>query len=64
MRAIGRGNLNDAEGEAAETQTHIEVALRCNYLNAETASTLDGAYNEILAMLDNMAAHPEQWARK
>lgn len=56
--------LNDAEGEAAETQTHLEIALRCGYLDKETASRLDGIYNEILAMLDAMAANPEQWTRK
>lgn len=56
--------LNDAEGEAAETQTHLELALRCKYLDPQTAATLDGFYNEVLAMLDSMAAHPEQWTRK
>jgi four helix bundle protein len=56
--------LNDAEGEAAETQTHLELALRCKYLDAETVARLDGIYNEIIAMLDNMASHPEQWTRK
>jgi len=56
--------LNDAEGEAAETQTHLELALRCKYLAAEATAKLDGMYNEILAMLDNMADHPEQWTRK
>ena len=56
--------LNDAEGEAAETQTHLELALRCNYLDQETAAKLDSIYNEVLAMLDNMAANPEQWTRK
>lgn len=56
--------LNDAEGEAAETQTHLELALRCKYLDPPTAARLDGIYNEILAMLDNMAANPDQWTRK
>ena len=56
--------LNDAEGEAAETQPHLELALRCKYLDPQTAAKLDGFYNEILAMLDSMAAHPEQWTRK
>ena len=56
--------LNDAEGEAAETQTHLELALRCKYLDAEATAKLDGTYNEILVMLDNMAANPEQWTRK
>lgn len=53
--------LNDAEGEAAETQTHIEIALRCRYLGEADALTLDHDYEEILAMLTSMAAHPEQW---
>jgi four helix bundle protein len=53
--------LSDAEGEAAETQTHIEFSLRCGYLSAEQAQTLDGAYEEVLAMLAAMASHPEQW---
>jgi four helix bundle protein len=56
--------LNDAEAEAAETQTHLEIALRCGYLDKETAFSLDSIYNEILAMLDVMAANPEQWTRK
>lgn len=53
--------LNDAEGEAAETQTHVEVARRCGYFDETTAVRLDGEYEEILAMLTSMAAHPEQW---
>lgn len=56
--------LNDAEGEAAETQTHLELASRCKYLNPPTAARLDGIHNEILAMLDNMAANPDQWTRR
>ncbi len=43
--------LNDAEGEAAETPTHIEMALRCGYLSGDQARSLDCAYEEVLAML-------------
>jgi len=53
--------LNDAEAEAAETQTHVELARRCNYLSDEQAARLDGLYEEILAMLATMANHPEKW---
>lgn len=53
--------LNDAEGEAAETQTHLEIAMRCKYLKGEEAASLDQACEEILAMLTDMASHPEQW---
>lgn len=53
--------LSDSEGEAAETQTHVEVALRCKYLSPQEAAALDRACEEILAMLTDMASHPEQW---
>lgn len=53
--------LSDSEGEAAETQTHVEVALRYKYLAPQDAASLDKACEEILAMLTDMASHPEQW---
>jgi four helix bundle protein len=54
--------LNDAEAEAAETQTHIEIALRCGYLSDETAKALDACYEEILSMLVTMINQPEKWS--
>ncbi len=53
--------LNDAEGEAAETQTHIEIARRCQYLSDAEAAGLDGIYEEILSMLGTMSNRPEKW---
>ena len=53
--------LSDAEAEAAETQTHVEIARRCAYFNDDTAASLDKEYEEILAMLVAMAAKPTQW---
>ena len=53
--------LSDAEAEAAETQTHIEIARRCSYFTDDTAAHLDGEYEAILAMLVTMAAKPDQW---
>lgn len=53
--------LNDAEGEAAETQTHIEIARRCQYLSDSKAAELDSLYEEILSMLATMANQPEKW---
>lgn len=53
--------LNDAEGEAAETQTHLEVALRCGYLSASQAAALDGCYETLLARIVTMSLHPEKW---
>ncbi len=53
--------LNDAESEAAETQTHIELARRCKYLSDPKATELDGVFEEILSMLATMGNHPEKW---
>jgi four helix bundle protein len=56
--------LNDAESEAAETQTWIEIALRCCYLTPEQASYLDKRCEELLSQLVTMISHPEQWTIK
>ena len=53
--------LNDAEAEAAETQTHIELARRCGYLSNDCARDLDQRYEEIISMLATMSNHPEKW---
>ena len=53
--------LNDAEAEAAETQTWLEFAVKCGYLDAETARPLYATYDNILAKLVTMARHPEHW---
>lgn len=53
--------LNDAESEAAETQTWIEIARRCSYLSQEKANYLDSRVEEILAQLVTMASQPEKW---
>jgi four helix bundle protein len=53
--------LNDAESEASETQTWIEIALRCGYLHKEKALELDSRCEEVLSQLVAMASHPEKW---
>ena len=53
--------LNDCEAEAAETQTWIEFAVKCNYLNVEAGRELYGTYNQILAGLVNMINNPSPW---
>ena len=45
-RAAFENKLNEAEGEAAEMQTHIEIARRCRYVSDSTAADLDAAYEE------------------
>jgi len=53
--------LNDAEAEAAETQTWIEFAVKCNYLNPDIGQELHQTYNQILAGLVAMITHPTPW---
>ena len=53
--------LNDAEGEAAETQTWLEFAVRCEYLKPEAGRALFRTYNEIISMLVTMINNPQTW---
>ena len=53
--------LSDSEGEAAETQTWLEVSVRCNYVTRERAKTLFIVYDEIISMIVAMQNNPEKW---
>jgi len=53
--------LTDAEGEAAETQTWVAFAVRCQYLPRERGVELHRAYEAILRMIVAMKQHPEKW---
>ncbi len=53
--------LNDAEGEAAESQTWAEFALRCGYLTAQEVQELDQQYDLILGQLVAMIEKPSDW---
>lgn len=53
--------LNDAEGEAAETQTWLQFAVECEYLQPDETRALYAEYDQLIAMLVNMQNHPEVW---
>ena len=53
--------LNDAEGEAAETQTWVELAVKSGYLERSEGAELFSEYDEILAILMSMENRPESW---
>jgi four helix bundle protein len=53
-KAVFINKLTDAAQEAAETQTWLEFALECNYINREMFERLDGKYEHIFAMLITM----------
>jgi len=56
--------LNDCEAEAAETQTWIEFAVKCNYLDVDTGRELYRIYNQVLGSLVNMINNPSPWLMK
>lgn len=56
--------LSDAEAEAAETQVWLEFAVKCGYIERETAATLYQAYANILKTIIGMINHPETWIIK
>jgi four helix bundle protein len=53
-KAVFINKLSDAEQEAAETQTWLEFALACNYIDNKTFEKLDEKYEHIFAMLFTM----------
>lgn len=53
--------LSDAESEAAETQVWLEFAVKCSYLDRETAADLYVIYDGILATCVGMINHPHAW---
>ncbi len=56
--------LNDSEAEAAETQTWLKFAVKCNYLDVETGRELYGTYNRVLAILVSIIHNPSPWLIK
>lgn len=52
---------SDCEAEAAESQTWIEFAVKCGYLEREEAAQLYKTYDEIIGTLVGMINHPDTW---
>lgn len=61
--AVFINKLTDAEQEAAETQTWLEFALKCRYINQEAFNALDQKYEHIFAMLITMERKSESFCR-
>ncbi len=53
--------LSDADGEAAETEVHLQFALRCGYLRPETHARLTDCYDHICRQLTKMMDNPASW---
>ena len=53
--------LSDAEGEAAETQVHVELACLFNYISEQDFRSIDDAYEKICAQIVRRIDEPEKW---
>lgn len=56
--------LIDSKAEAAETQTWIEFAVKCNYMDRAVGRELYGTYNRVIGSLVNMTNNPTPWLMK
>jgi four helix bundle protein len=53
--------LNDAEAEAAETQTWLCFAVECGYVPKELGEEWRQTYDHIIGKLVNMIINPRPW---
>lgn len=60
-QAAFAAKLSDSEGEAAETQTWLQFAVKCQYLSRDEGRDLFQTYEEVIAMLVAMTLNAEKW---
>jgi four helix bundle protein len=53
--------LTDSEAEAAETQSWLQFAVKCGYLDREIGASIYKEYDRIIAMLVKMATNADAW---
>ena len=53
--------LSDAETEAGETQSWLEFAVSCRYLERAEGSRINEEYEQIIGMIVTMMTRPERW---
>jgi len=62
-KAVFINKLSDAAQEAAETQTWLEFASACNYIDQRVFQKLDEKYEHIFAMLVTMERKAETFCK-
>ena len=62
-KAMFINKLTDSEQEAAETQTWLEFALACKYINQVTFKALDEKYEHIFAQIITMERRADSFCR-
>lgn len=60
-RAAFIAKLSDSEAEAAETQTWIQFAVQCGYLDEGLGKDLTKSYDRILGKLVKIIHNPSPW---
>ena len=63
-KAVFINKLTDSEQEAAETQTWLEFALACKYINQEMFKELDQKYEHVFAQLITMERKADSFCKK
>ena len=63
-KAVFINKLTDAGQEGAETQTWLEFALRCKYIDEEAFRRTDECYEHIFAMLANMEKKADAFCKQ
>jgi len=53
--------LVDSEGEAAESQTWLQFAIECKYIEKNVADRLSGEFDKIIGKLVTMENQSEKW---
>ncbi len=61
--AVFINKLSDAQAEAGETQTWLEFALKCKYMDEGLFRRLDEKYEHIFAMLFTMEQKADMFCR-
>ncbi|MCK9417857.1 MAG: four helix bundle protein [Nitrospirae bacterium] len=62
-KAVFINKLSDSGQEASETQTWLEFALQCGYIDDATFNKLDEQYEHIFAMLSTMEKKADNFCR-
>lgn len=56
--AVFVNKMNEAEGEAAETQVWLEDAAKCEYMSREDGTRLHRKYDQIYRQTDHHGQYP------
>jgi four helix bundle protein len=62
-KAVFLNKMSDSAQEAAETQTWLEFALRCSYLDQKFFEEMDEKYEHIFAMLSTMERKADSFCK-